>query len=720
MFRSFWPIGLLLIFNLVFFAKLFFPPSLYTSADFGRGDLTHFHYPLKVLLAESLKSFEIPFWTDQIFGGFPVFSEGQVGALYIPNLVLFGTLPTWLAFNLGYLLTFLTAGTGIFYYLQFLKLSKISSLLGAVAFSFSFFFIGHIIHYSLIQVASLLPWMFLVWEKFLKEKKFSLFLIFSFLLSQAIFAGFAQIFFYSVLAIFTLTIFRIWQIGAKQKIFNLSVFLAALIFASLLSSIQILATQELAAKSGRGFGLPVSEIAKFPYNPANLATFFNPFIFGDPSKTSYPGYSDSWGIFWESASYFGILPLIFAIIGIFFAFFEKSKIFIFFSVFSFFAFLLTLGKFGPLFFLETIPPLFLFRVPSRFIFLVIFGLSCLAAVGFEKIQKRFKVSKILWLVLVLVSFFDLYFVGKDYNGGVSLNNWLARPPTAQFLNQAGFEERVFSIGQFENWNKIYTSQPSGWRGEAGEKLISARAILDPNSNLVWDLTQAYGYAALVPRRNVLVKDLITEAVKTNQDEFEVLPQAEKLLSANSVRFLVSAKKVKSKKFIKVFQGKWGTTDTIYYIYENLENLPKIRLISNAKIVSDLDELTQALISQDFNPKNEVILEKEVPVKNSNITEASLNVISQKSGEIKLEVKLKDPAFLVIANSFNPGWKATLNGVKTEILAANASQQAVFLPKGAYVLVFYYQPYWLKVGGLISGLAHLILFSLLALKLFQRR
>lgn len=718
---NFWPIAILLIFNLIFFAKLFFPPSLYTSADFGRGDLTHFHYPLRAFLSESLKSGHLPLWTDKIFGGFPVFSEGQVGTLYIPNLVLFYLLPTWLAFNLGYLVTYFTAGVGLYFYLQFLKLSKVSSLFGAVAFSFSFFFTGHIIHYNLIQTASLLPLMFLVWENFLKKPSLIYFLLFGLLASQAIFTGFQQIFFYSLLAIISLTFFRIWKRGWWKKLFIMISLGTALIYSFLLSAIQILATAELTAKTGRGFGLAVGEIAKFPYHPANILTFFNPFIFGNPSNASYPPYSDSWGIFWENASYIGIVPLILAVISIYFLFSKKDKNFIFFFWLALTTFLLTLGKFGPLFFLETLPPFSLFRVPARFIFLVIFGLCCLAALSFENLKNKIKLPLIFSLVVILISFFDLYFWGVNYNGGVRLEDWLAKPDTAQFLSEVGPGERIYALGQFANWNNIYKSNPPGWSDKAAEKIISARAILDPNANMVWDIPNAYGYAALVPRRIVLIKDLIQGQIKSTDDgKFEIPDNVARLFSTFSVKYVVSTKEIISKSFKKVFESNWGQTGTKYYIYQNLKVLPKVRLADSVKVVSDLDQLTQALLAEDFNPQTTAVLEKNLKIKNFDTKNSAIEAVHWANTKVEIIANLQNSAIIEAAISRFPGWKAYLDGKRVEILAANISQQAVLMPAGTHTLVFSYQPYWLKVGGIISAVSYLLLFSLLGLKLFKRR
>jgi len=58
-------------------------------------------------------------------------------------------------------------------------------------------------------------------------------------------------------------------------------------------------------------------------------------------------------------------------------------------------------------------------------------------------------------------------------------------------------------------------------------------------------------------------------------------------------------------------------------------------------------------------------------------------------------------FLVLADTFYPGWQATLDGRPVEILRANFAFRAVALPPGEYTIVFRYVPLSFYVGAAIS-------------------
>src|SRR3989338_2691243 len=87
---------------LVFFSRLFMPQlSIFITPEYGRSDITHFNLPIKFFLSESLKRGQLPLWSKNIDTGYPLFAESQIGALFLPNLVLFRFLPFMLAFNIG-------------------------------------------------------------------------------------------------------------------------------------------------------------------------------------------------------------------------------------------------------------------------------------------------------------------------------------------------------------------------------------------------------------------------------------------------------------------------------------------------------------------------------------------------------------------------------------------------------------------------------------------
>ncbi len=77
--------------------------------------------------------------------------------------------------------------------------------------------------------------------------------------------------------------------------------------------------------------------------------------------------------------------------------------------------------------------------------------------------------------------------------------------------------------------------------------------------------------------------------------------------------------------------------------------------------------------------------------------------------IRVEAECSAPAYLVLAQSWYPGWKARVNGIEAPLLRANAAFVAVELPTGLSVVEIAYQPksiesgLWIALAAGIVGL-----------------
>jgi len=69
--------------------------------------------------------------------------------------------------------------------------------------------------------------------------------------------------------------------------------------------------------------------------------------------------------------------------------------------------------------------------------------------------------------------------------------------------------------------------------------------------------------------------------------------------------------------------------------------------------------------------------------------------------IRLEVDSKTKGFLVLCDSFFPGWKVRVGGEEAEILRADFLFRAVSVPRGRSVVDFRYRPASYQVGKVVS-------------------
>jgi hypothetical protein len=87
--------------------------------------------------------------------------------------------------------------------------------------------------------------------------------------------------------------------------------------------------------------------------------------------------------------------------------------------------------------------------------------------------------------------------------------------------------------------------------------------------------------------------------------------------------------------------------------------------------------------------------------------------------VSVEVSMVDSGYLVLNDTYYPGWRATVDGERAPILTANHAFRAVYLEPGYHDVVFMYMPLSFRIGAGISAGALLFLFVSLVVVWLQR-
>ncbi len=77
--------------------------------------------------------------------------------------------------------------------------------------------------------------------------------------------------------------------------------------------------------------------------------------------------------------------------------------------------------------------------------------------------------------------------------------------------------------------------------------------------------------------------------------------------------------------------------------------------------------------------------------------------------VELEVSAPRAGFLVLNDTYFPGWQARVDGVAAPIFRTNFFVRGVVVPAGTRRVVFEYRPLSLALGATLSGLGLLLLF-----------
>ncbi|MBN1384021.1 MAG: hypothetical protein JW983_03960 [Elusimicrobia bacterium] len=323
---------------------LFFGRVIFTDKIFYFRDILNLFLPYRLFAAENIQSGILPLWNPYTFFGQPFLANPET-SLFYPFTVLFYIFKFSIAYKLFIVLHFFTAMILFYFAARLLKAKNSYAILASVAWAFGGYLTARIEFLSILGAAVWLP---LVLILLIRNKKLLLGIVFTF----QILAGHPQIIFYSViLLLFFLN---------KQRLQTL---IYSLVFAALLSAIQLIPFGEFVKNSNRADGLTYEEASSVSVKPYEV--FRNLLPKSDADIT---------GRYWLKSSYIGFVPLIFVLI---YLFKNNKKLVLPLIV----VIILALGRNTPvyLFLYKYLLPFSRIRYPAAIIFLYTFILCLMAS-----------------------------------------------------------------------------------------------------------------------------------------------------------------------------------------------------------------------------------------------------------------------------------------------------------------------------------------------------
>lgn len=770
MFRKLWPL-LVIIFLIFLFYKPFFTKGLLPiPADIVPGmyypwldykfpefpvnipvknplpsDVVSLTLPLRLLSINLLKDHQWPLWNSFILCGTPLLANFQSASLYWLNIFYFiindfNLVWSWQVIAqplLGLIFTYL--------FLRHHSFSQISSLFGAITWSFGSFFSIWGQYNTVIHAILYLPLGLLSLNKFQSSPIWGVSLSVSIALS--IFAGNPPMTLVFLLALATYYLFLPHSTP--------SFFLKTLFFITLalgLASPLLLpgfANSKLSVRGSDSVAVD-NQIKFLPLR--QLVTLVSPDFYGNPTTLNYwaPGLYDNLTIF------VGVVPLLLFLLSFYQSRDRHFRLIVFSWLLFFGSFVLMIKN--PLSsFVGTLPFLGLSSmVMTRFFSLTSFAVAIGACFSLEQILYHpngakyrfftFISTGILVAIPLIVAFFVLisfkhgstlfdHFPSIDTleiskvirQGTISVRNsalsliifcftvffiFISRHLRRHFLILAIFVLTIFDLFRF--FRKYNTFSPSKYlfpqnptitflQQNSTRFLREGGELLPSNMWMPYGLRAASGYDTLYSSRYGGFVSLINGGTLQGQGNryVEIDRLDSPFLDFLGISHLLSLKRkngvvdsngevshpIDPTKYSLVHQDKSSL------VFKNNHSSPILFPVTRYQVATSIESLNQFIATSDL--RSTVILEKDPKL--DLITIPQISHFTVEPQKTYFNSTSATSSLIVTSQTFDPGWQLYIDDLKSEIFTANYAFMAFKIPPGRHSIYLVYQPTLFTLG-----------------------
>jgi hypothetical protein len=132
-----------------------------------------------------------------------------------------------------------------------------------------------------------------------------------------------------------------------------------------------------------------------------------------------------------------------------------------------------------------------------------------------------------------------------------------------------------------------------------------------------------------------------------------------------------------------------------FVYRLHECLERFRFVRQINITSDKLTTLNTLSSMSIDDlKTTALIERKdsgLINRNSNLGIGTVILKDYSSDKIELTTRSEQDSFMVIANTWNPYWRATIDGVEITLIRVNHAQFGLPIKKGVHTITLLYRP-----------------------------
>ena len=724
-------------------------------------DLSSYFYPMRFVLAESLKDGSLPLWDRHMGMGFPLLANFQSAPFYPPHLFLL-VLPFFTAIQVLFLFHYIVAATGSYLLCRRWKYPPYLALVGALLFTLGGAVVSLTNLLNHFQAAVWLPWVLLMGERLFLAQTWKNFLLFTFTLVFQFLAGSPEIYAMSMvlLCLDGLRIRAIEGSFTRRRLYCLIV--AGNVLVAGLAMIQILPTAELFLESRGRTSINYPTASSWSLHPLNLLNLFLLDKKVDMTLPSGVGLYFVRKIPFFISHYLGAISLIGILLWFLRASRKEKGIH---STLIFVSLALALGRHTPVypFLYQYIPFFDLIRFPEKFFFLtsgLLLFITLKGLYGFLEYDHATDKKSLLFLSLISILWLVFYlFFRHETASLVRLITWAEAPPFSS--TPRGISAILFSLERqmalilgiflvIVLWKnqKIRTNlfkaliiglvffdlssahRPYHYLLDADLVYNSPRVLAAPSP----ERTRIFYYPpgsslhpsyVSIPGRHSF-SEMVGHGFSILRPNvgffhgFEYMQEIDAFGRLPYGAFLDFANKLSPEKRFRLL-GRLnvqyiialqpltheGVTLVRHYpehpswLYRVDGIIPRAYIVSKVIAEGNPEKILERLSSKEFDPLKEVILERPLSVPAKENLQAKTEIVKYTDSHVRIRASLDSPGVLVLADSFYPGWHVYVDGEEKEILRANLFFRGVPLSAGEHVVDFRYEPLSFTIGLAIS-------------------
>ena len=257
-------------------------------------DFAFFFYPKRVLAAEAVRNFAIPFWDSYGGCGTPLLGTLQAAVFYPPSLIYY-VFPMPHSFMVFVVLHFFISGAGAYHLMRAWGARRIGAAFAAFAWAFSPAFVSTVDNVSFQTSLAWLPWCLAFTRRIHQGRGYGAFAWLAVCFAMAVLAGAPEpvIFTGLIIAAYTAWVFlrRAMSSGLARAAGPAVVTAAALLVGLVLSGVELAPFVYTLRHSARQEGLDIAQAGRWSARPSDVLLWFLPRFYLA---------SDRGGIFWRS------------------------------------------------------------------------------------------------------------------------------------------------------------------------------------------------------------------------------------------------------------------------------------------------------------------------------------------------------------------------------------------------------------------------------------